>query len=60
MLITASKYQFLYLIQMHGQNIVIYGVGIMPAKYYARYPGLGRRYKTGICTIATSVIGAFQ
>ena len=31
----------------------------MPAKYYARYLGLGRRYEAGICTIVISMNGAF-
>ena len=27
----------------------------MPAKYYGRYLGLGRRYEVGICFIVISV-----
>ena len=38
----------------------IYGVGIMPAKNYASYLGLGMRYEAGICTIVISMNGAFK
>ena len=65
MLITVAQYQASYLIQMHGYNMSffrqwIYRVGIMPAKYLARYLGLGRRYEAGVCTIVISMNGAFQ
>ena len=65
MLITIAQYQASYFIQMHGYDMSsflrqwIYGIGIMPAKYYARYLRLGKRYEAGICTIVISINGAF-
>ena len=64
-LITMAQFPASYLVPIRGYNMsffrqYIYRVGVMPAKYYAKYLGLGRRYAAGICTIVISMSGAFQ